>query len=78
MTPRIKSGQTCTYSPVTRPEDVRLKDAVFCKVRGSYYTHLVTGIRGDEKQGFEFQISNNHGHTNGWTSLSHIYGVVID
>lgn len=72
MTPRIKSRQKCTYKPVLSPDDVKVGDAVFCKVGGSYYTHLITAIRGDQ-----YQISNNHGHVNGWTMLSNIYGKVI-
>ena len=73
MTPRIKSRQKCTYSPVAAPDDVKVGDAVFCKVGGSYFTHLITAIRGDQ-----YQISNNHGHVNGWTTLNHIYGKVIN
>lgn len=72
MTPRIKSRQKCTYSPVHAPEAVKVGDAVFCKVGGSYYTHLITAIRGDQ-----YQISNNHGHVNGWITLNGIYGKVI-
>lgn len=60
MTPKISSGDEITISPDI--SDVRKGDAVFCKVRGSFYVHLVTAIRGDE-----YQISNNHGHVNGWT-----------
>ena len=72
MTPRIKSRQKCTYTPVLSLEDIRVGDAVFCRVGSNYFTHLVTAIRGDQ-----VQISNNHGHVNGWTSISHIYGKVV-
>jgi hypothetical protein len=72
MTPRIKSRQKCTYQPVRSPDDVKVGDAIFCKVGGSYYTHLITAIRGDQ-----YQIGNNHGHVNGWTTLANIYGKVI-
>lgn len=72
MTPRIKSRQKCTYSPVLSPNDIKVGDAVFCKVGGSYYTHLITAVRGDQ-----YQISNNHGHVNGWTTLAQIFGKVI-
>jgi hypothetical protein len=77
MTPRIKSGQKCTYTPVTKREDVQVGDMVFCRVKGNIYTHLITAIRGDQVQGFEFQISNNRGRVNGWTSLENIYGKVV-
>ena len=72
MTPRIKSRQKCTYKPVVTAEDVRVGDAVFCKVGGNYFTHLITALRGDQ-----YQISNNHGHVNGWITLNSIFGKVI-
>ena len=77
MTPRIKSKQKCTYSPVKTHEDVNVGDAVFCKVVGNLYTHLVTAKKsvGDT---YKYQISNNHGHVNGWTSLEMIYGKVTE
>jgi hypothetical protein len=73
MTPRIKSRQKCTYSPVTSLDDIEVGDAVFCRVGGSYFTHLVTA-----KKGEQVQISNNHGHVNGWTSLANVFGKVIE
>ena len=72
MTPRIKSRQKCTYSPVRSMDDVRLGDAVFCRVASPYFTHLISAIRGDQ-----VQISNNHGHVNGWTHISNMFGKVI-
>lgn len=72
MTPRIKSRQKCTYEPVTSIGDIAVGDAVFCKVGSSYFTHLVTAIRGDM-----VQISNNHGHVNGWTNIGQVFGRVV-
>ena len=72
MTPRIKSRQKCTYVPVAAMDDIKVGDAVFCKVASSYFTHLVTGIRGDQ-----VQISNNHGHVNGWTGIGNVFGKVV-
>ena len=72
MTPRIKSRQKCTYAPVTGLQDISVGDAVFCKVGHSYFTHLVTAIKDDQ-----VQISNNHGHVNGWTHISNVFGKVI-
>ncbi len=71
MTPRIKSRQKCTYAPVSSIDDVKIGDAVFCRVGGSYFTHLITAIRD------EVQISNNHGHVNGWTKIDNVFGRVI-
>jgi hypothetical protein len=62
MTPKIKSGQLVTVVPA-KLEDLRKGDIAFCKVRGTYHLHLVTAIRDGQ-----VQISNNHGHVNGWTS----------
>ena len=72
MTPRIKSREKCTYTPVNSIDDILVGDAVFCRVGGSYFTHLVTAIRGEQ-----VQISNNHGHVNGWTSINNVFGKVI-
>ena len=72
MTPRIKSRQKCTYSPVNSIDDIEVGDAVFCRVGGSYFTHLVSA-----KKGEQVQISNNHGHVNGWTSIQNVFGKVI-
>jgi cell wall-associated NlpC family hydrolase len=70
MTPLIKSGQKHILTPIAI-ENVQVGDIVFCKVRGSYYTHLVTAI-GDKG----LQISNNHGHINGWTRQ--VFGKVTE
>ena len=67
MTPRIKSRQKCTYAPVRLLDDIEVGDAVFCRVGSSFFTHLVTAIRGDQ-----VQISNNHGHVRLDESGSHL------
>jgi sRNA-binding protein len=72
MTPRIKSGQRCTYVPVKSMDDIKKGDAVFCKVGKNIFTHLVTAIKDNQ-----VQISNNHGHCNGWTTIDKVYGKVI-
>ena len=72
MTPRIKSREKCTYAPVTSIDELEVGDAVFCKVSGSFFTHLITAIRDEQ-----VQISNNHGHVNGWTHISNVFGRVI-
>lgn len=71
MTPKIKSGQLCTVSPVEDPGTLRKGDIVLCKVRGNTYLHLISAIRDDGA----FQISNNHGHVNGWTRK--IFGKLV-
>ena len=71
MTPLIKSNQKHVLAPV-KLADVNIGDIVFCKVKGSYYTHLVTAK--NDKKGL--QISNNHGYVNGWTKQ--VWGKVIE
>lgn len=66
MTPRIKSGELVTIEPSL---DIEVGDAVFCKVRGNFYVHLVKAIKNGE-----YQIGNNHGRINGWTK--NVYGKV--
>ena len=72
MTPKIKSGEPVIVAPVTAETVLKKNDVVFCKVAGHYYLHKITAIR----NGTTFQISNNHGHTNGWISKKCIYGVM--
>lgn len=67
MTPRIKSGQLVRIVPVHRP--LETGDIVFCRVKGSFYVHLVKGVDNDGRP----MIGNNHGHTNGWASQ--VYGI---
>jgi hypothetical protein len=42
-------------------------------VKGTFYLHLVKAINGDT-----YQIGNNRGHINGWTSRNCIYGKCIE
>lgn len=73
MQPIIETGDSIYLKKVS-PEQLRVGDAVFCKVSGNMFVHLITAI--DEK-GPRFQISNNKGHTNGWIGPSGIYGLCV-
>jgi len=70
MTPRVKSGQELTLIPIDR---FQVGDVVLAKVAGRYYVHLLSAIDGDR-----VQISNNHGHVNGWTRKDKVYGRVVN
>lgn len=70
MTPRIKSKQAITLAPIDR---IQVGDVVLAKVAGHHYIHLVSALRGDQ-----VQISNNHGHVNGWTHKDKVFGRVLD
>ena len=79
MTPLIKSGQLVTVEPLELRGDragrgerfVEIGDAVFCKVGGRFMLHKVTAFRAGQ-----YQISNNHGHVNGWTMAKNLFGLV--
>lgn len=62
MTPILKSGQAVRCVPVTEETILKKNDIVLCKVAGHFYLHKISAIKG----GRTFQISNNHGHVNGW------------
>lgn len=72
MRPRIKSGAKLTLEPVELA-DVKVNDAVLCRVKGNTYVHLVSALQGG-KDNRRVQISNASGHVNGWTTT--VYGRV--
>lgn len=74
MTPILKSGQPVKCEPVTKDTVLRKNDIVMCKVKGHFYLHKISAIR----NGVSYQISNNHGHVNGWISRNGIYGLVTE
>jgi len=74
MEPKIKSGQLVTVVPIptTAQSTLSVGDIVLCTVSGKHHLHLISAIRGDQ-----FQISNNQGWINGWTTAKQIYGKVV-
>lgn len=74
MTPILKSGQPVRVIPITKDVTLNKNDIVFCKVNGHFYLHKISAIKNNNS----YQISNNHGHVNGWVSKSQIYGKVIE
>lgn len=73
MTPKINSGDQVVVKKASVAA-LRVGDAVYAKVKGSYYLHLLSAI--DETKG-RYQISNNHGHINGWVGADNIFGVCV-
>lgn len=71
MTPKIDSGDEVVVKKAGR---YLVGDIVYAKVKGSYYLHLLSAI--DESQD-RYQISNNHGHVNGWVKPEAIFGVCV-
>lgn len=73
MTPKIHSGDTVTVAPIEDSGARVVKgEIVLARVRGNLYLHLVSATEGKR-----VQISNNHGHVNGWTTRDRIYGRLV-
>jgi hypothetical protein len=70
MSGKVESGQLVTVEPASGGE-MSVGDIVLCKVNGQHYLHLIKAISGNR-----FQIGNNRGRINGWTSRQNIFGVV--
>jgi Peptidase S24-like len=70
MSGKIDSGQLVTVEPV-RDRKIEVGTIVLCKVNGAQYLHIVKAISGDR-----FQIGNNRGRVNGWTTRRNIFGIV--
>lgn len=73
MTGRINDGDLVTVEPVTETTELKVGDAVLCKVSGNEYLHLIHAIGADKR----FQIGNNKGGINGWTGRDNIFGRCI-
>lgn len=73
MTGKINSGDQVVVKQVPI-EALRVGDAVYAKVKGSYYLHLLSAI--DESKG-RYQISNNHGYVNGWVTANNVFGLCV-
>ena len=69
MEPLIRDRQQVTIRRLSRSEAVEVGDIVLARVRGHVYLHKVTAVAGRR-----VQISNNHGHVNGWTGRDRVVG----
>ena len=72
MTGRINSGQLVTVEPI-KDRQIEVGNIVLCKVNGAQYLHLVKASSGER-----FQIGNNRGRINGWTTRRNIFGIVTN
>lgn len=73
MTGKINDGDLVTVEPVTELTELKAGDIVLCKVSGNEYLHLIKAVGADGR----FQIGNNKGGVNGWTSRSSVYGRLV-
>lgn len=71
MVPIVHSGQLVTVEPAVNHVIV-VGSVVLCKVNGHLMLHKVTAIGSDGR----YQISNNHGHVNGWCVPRNVFGVL--
>jgi len=67
MSPRVENGVIVTVAPLDAPPEKG--EVVLAKVHGRWYLHLVSALKPGQ-----VQISNNHGHVNGWTSTNNVVG----
>lgn len=67
MKPILVSGEYCILSPID-VEDVKVGDAVFCKVNGYLMTHMVWMISNSSANGRQFLIGSSGGQLYGWTT----------
>ena len=70
MTPRVRDGESVTLHPFAAGAAPQVGQVVLCKVKGTFYLHLVTALDGER-----VQIGNMRGRINGWTSREQVYGV---
>lgn len=71
----IESGQLVTLEPVTSSTQLKVGDIVLCKVNGSYFLHFIKALQHNGTP--RYQIGNAHGHINGSTGLTNIFGKLI-
>lgn len=80
MEPKIHSGNLVTVDPITTTDSLisvaEKGDIVFCKVKGTYYVHLVESVH-LTSGGYRYQISNNKGRINGIIGPNSIFGKVV-
>jgi phage repressor protein C with HTH and peptisase S24 domain len=75
MQPIIESGNLVTVEPISK-HSIKEGDVVFCKVKGTFYVHLVEAVM--RKKGDTLvQIGNNKKHTNGTISIDDVFGKVV-
>ena len=74
MVPKINSGDLVKVKAVPS-STYRVGDIVYCKVKGSYYLHLLTAI---DVSKAKYQISNNKNHINGWIGEQSLFGICIE
>ncbi|WP_445270087.1 GNAT family N-acetyltransferase [Streptomyces sp. DSM 41634] len=73
MVPLVHSRQRVLVAPAD-PALVEVGDIVLARVSGTVYLHLVSAVDIPRRR---VQISNNHGHVNGWTGHERVLGICL-
>lgn len=73
MTPILHKGEQIIIKKVSHKQ-LRKDDAVFVRINRNLQVHKITAI---DKARDRFQISNAHGHINGWVKPYAIYGLAV-
>lgn len=72
MEPYIPDGTRCLIRPLSSHEILQRRSAVFCRIGRGYALHRVKALRRKS-----VLIANNHGHLDGWTTRSRVYGIYV-
>lgn len=73
MVPIIRSKEAIHLRKVL-PTQLRVGDAVFCRINGNMTVHKITHI---DVANQRYEISNNHGFRNGVIGAQSIYGLAV-
>ena len=84
--PRVHSGDTCMFEPVTSPSDLELGHIVFCQVQpgGRYHANTILRIDGHTAESAQcgtkaaYTIGTQKGRGHGWYYREHIHGKLIE
>jgi signal peptidase I len=78
MKPLFSPGDALYIKKVNHSK-LRIGDAVFCKIGRNLQVHKITAILAPTYavHNGRWEISNNHGHLNGWIDESGIYGLCM-
>ncbi len=68
MQPILKDGEYCILTPLKSLDEIKVGDAVFCKVNGFLMTHMVLAISNSNFEKPYFLISSTDLNVFGWTS----------
>lgn len=72
MEPLIRDRELVTIRRLAPEEPLQAGDIVLVRVRGHVYLHKVSAV-----DRHRVQISNNHGHVNGWTGRMNVVGRLV-